>query len=597
MRSNRRPPVRGSSWLRARSRVWAGGLGWLGLVWIVFTSAPSPAAAQEGIALTSSTRQSLRHVQELWQQWVAALYQNDREQAAATIDDILRIARDLRASALPDLSLGASARALEAARAGQLERAAWALEAARRLDPDRPETDFAAAAIARQQGDYVEMLLYSVAGWLRLFKLPLERTLLLSNASFWLLTSLLLAGAAFVALLLVDRGRELAGKLRRIGLPQGAAGTVSLVLVLLLPAVLPSGLLWVVLLVSILLWAHASVSERVVLVGLWLLAGAMPLVMSFQNQRAQLALAPPTRFLDYLETGRLEGKLFADLAVLRALFPAEDPDVLEIVADLHRRLGQWEDAQQHYRELVEAEPENVTALINLGVTYHRKNDLKSAIFYFLKATTAEPGSALAFYDLSQSYSQAYSFNESRAALARAKELDARRVDSWLASAQGQGAPEMVFPADDDHGRIASLRRRLAEQMAVAEPSAQSLGGRYLGLATAALALILALALERLLRSRETREPATAGSAARPRLLALVPGLEPVHEREGVAAFFSVLLPIALLLVPLAPQLGYRLPLGLASGYWLLSALALLALLVFLLIRLRIVLRTPRSWST
>ena len=58
--------------------------------------------------------------------------------------------------------------------------------------------------------------------------------------------------------------------------------------VLLWPLALPSGLLWLPLFWSLLLWTYLSASERVVLVALWLLVGAAPLVVT--EQRRQVAV-------------------------------------------------------------------------------------------------------------------------------------------------------------------------------------------------------------------------------------------------------------------------------------------------------------------
>ncbi len=68
--------------------------------------------------------------------------------------------------------------------------------------------------------------------------------------------------------------QDLAGLFGR-WLPRPAA-VVVIAALLLWPLALPSGLLWLPLFWSLLLWGYASRSERFVLVALWLLLGLTP---------------------------------------------------------------------------------------------------------------------------------------------------------------------------------------------------------------------------------------------------------------------------------------------------------------------------------
>ncbi len=243
---------------------------------------------------------------------------------------------------------------------------------------------------------------------------------------------LLVAGALFVVVEAAVRGSALYRDLRD-GLtgrlpPAGAALLAGLLL--LAPLALPGGPLWLLLVWSVLLWGYQGASERIVTGCLWSLLAVAPIVAAAQQQRIALEQSPPLRALAAFGEGRLYGTFFSDLQVLRTVLPT-DPAALELLGDVHRTLGQWEVARTHYRQVLEAEPQNVAALLNFGAYSFRKGDFALANEYFQRAARIEPPSAAARYNLSLSYSDSYQFEESKQALADAKQIDAERVDQWV----------------------------------------------------------------------------------------------------------------------------------------------------------------------
>src|SRR6185436_286016 len=84
-----------------------------------------------------------------------------------------------------------------------------------------------------------------------------------------------------------------------------------------------------------------------------------------------------------------------------------------------------------YRQVLEKEPENTSALMNLGAYFFLKGDFGNAIQYFQKVATIDSKNAAAQFNLSQSYSESYLFDESKRALAQARALDEERVDFWV----------------------------------------------------------------------------------------------------------------------------------------------------------------------
>src|SRR5689334_19127840 len=100
-----------------------------GLVLGVLLSLWGPAAAGAqtvsspqvtGIEMTPTVRLTLKQIEEQWLQWIV---QNNKAQADSAVDGLLTTARQLGMTRLPDLSAGAAARAVQAAREKDFPRA------------------------------------------------------------------------------------------------------------------------------------------------------------------------------------------------------------------------------------------------------------------------------------------------------------------------------------------------------------------------------------------------------------------------------------------------------------------------------------------
>jgi tetratricopeptide (TPR) repeat protein len=427
-------------------------------------AAPRPAAAAgvaapAGFEMTRGVQQSLKRLQELWLQWLAASLQDNPGRAGETLRSLQSTARQLGFVRLPDLALGAAARALQSARDGDFARARRELDAAEALDPGRAEIAFAEASVARRQGDWMRAVAASAAGFRRLLGGPAGRALG-ARATLWALLAAILAALVFVAFEAVTRGGRLYGDLlRRFGarLPAPAAHAATLLL-LFAPLALPGGAVWTALVWSALLWSYGAASERVAFFAAWLTLGAAPVGAAAIERELALAQSPPMRALDHFEQGRLAGSLFADLQVLRGALP-DDPDVLELVADVHRTLGQWEVARPLYRQTLAREGSVSTALVNLGADAFRRGDFAAANNYFQRAAEGDPPSAAAWYNLSLSYSESYEFDQSREALARARQIDGPQVDRWIATPN----PDRVLTFNGGLSR----RREIGEKLRAA----------------------------------------------------------------------------------------------------------------------------------
>lgn len=539
-------------------------------------------AQATGVEMTEPVRRTLKQLEEQWLQWIV---KNDRTSSEAVVNDLLATARQLGITRLPDLSAGAIAKAIQAAEKKDFKRAQWALAAAEKLDPGRSETAFAEAAVARREGDWAGVAGATMRGYARLFGLPLERYLWFQNLLIWTLTLLLVTGALFVAVQMAVKGgelvRDMAGLFGR-WMPGPAAMAVTAVL-LLWPLALPSGVLWLPLFWSLLLWTYASTSERVVLVLIWLLVGVAPLAVTEQRRQVAVTLSPPVQAMESLQEHRLYGGLFTDLGALRALLP-ESPAVKHLLGDVHRSLNQWEVARSLYRQVLEKEPENASALMNLGAYFFLKGDFGNAIQNFQKVATVDPNNAAAQFNLSQAYSESYLFDESKRALAQARSLDQQRVEFWVRNLSQQ----RVVINSGGMDRIPEIRVELLETWRGQEgaDSRLILFRRGLPLLVSLVLILVAVALHFARRAERPETPAERRELGR-WVRVLLPGLRSAEEGEGGRVYAALLVPLAFLMLPLFQGIGYRIPWGYDPGNLAAWIVAILGLALIFVTRLRL----------
>jgi tetratricopeptide (TPR) repeat protein len=555
--------------------------------------AAAPTAAQSGVSspqvtgveMTTPVRRTLKLIEEQWLQWIV---QNSRADSERVVDDLLNTARQLGMRRLPDLSVGAIARAHQAAQQGDFERARWALAAADRLDPGRPAVAFAEARVDLRQGSYLGALGAVIRGSLRVFGAPFERYLWWNGFLLWGLCLALFTGALFIAVQMVSKGGVLFQDLvamfsRRLPRPAAIGATI---LLLLFPLALPSGLLWLPLFWSVLLWAYSSWSERSVLLVLWLLVGAAPILIASQSREVAVRLSPPDMAMESLLQHRLYGGLFTDLGVLRSLLP-ESTAVKHFLADVHRSLNQWDLANSLYLQVLEAEPDNVAAQMNLGAYAFLKGDFGTAINHFQKVSTTDPANAAAQFNLSQAYSESYLFDESKKALAQARQLGNSEVDLWVRNLSQQ----RVVTPDDGLQRIPEIRRQLMSTYRLQEGASANLElfRRWLSLLVPVILVLLALSIHLARRpfglTEKVTEPRRHREHDRWQRI-LVPGLTSAEAGEGIRSYLSLLLAVGLLMLPLFGRLGYRIPWGYDPGNLLAWVLAVLGILLFFGARLR-----------
>lgn len=591
--------------------VWIGLLGGMvvGAGMAPAQEAPGAAATEDGgaltvealpgeVELTRAVRQDLGQIREQWRQWKQAFVRNEPERAETLVEAVRLLAGRLGFERLPDLAVAAAQMGLEAARreevgdevGGEANPAVWALDHAERLDPKRPEVAFLRAQVHRLSGDRAAALASELEGYRRLWSLQPGRSLAGTVLVVWALQVALLAVAGLILVTLLAHGRRLAADLAALlgrtplGRLPGWLQSLVMVALLVWPVVLPGGLLWVFLLLSALLLAYASFSVRVVLVVGWIVLALAPALAMEEHRQVELTLTPSLRAVDGMVEGRLYGRLFDDLGHLGTLLP-RDPAVIQLMADLHRKLGQWQLARELYQRVIALEPNNAWALMDLGSYYFVNEDYAIARSYFEQATRVEGDGhveeqVMAYFNLSQAYAhdQSYLFPKAVETLRKAQDLDERLV-SRLQRETGQ---DRIFTFDGGAARRGEIRDRLEalrEEARSPLPVARTLATI---LATLALALLWWWARRKL--AGEQRPAQSYGRWVR----VVVPGVGSVAAGRGGRALGAILSVVVLATLPWVSSLSLPIHPGAGEPGLLLAIVAAVGLLAVFGVRALVV---------
>jgi len=122
------------------------------------------------------------------------------------------------------------------------------------------------------------------------------------------------------------------------------------------------------------------------------LISAVLIVVSLIALKPALAYLLYRRAGDYISASLVPDALRTYRKVL--LFNEKDIDSRNWLAYCYTLTGQNDKAVVEYKKGVEFDPDNVTALFDLGMIYRKGGDLKTAKEYFLKASTARKSPAI-----------------------------------------------------------------------------------------------------------------------------------------------------------------------------------------------------------
>jgi len=366
-----------------------------------------------------------------WFVFLNAHLEDDARAADAALGEIEKAAKTVSVKRLSDFARTAVHEGRLAEKLGKPDRALRAYDAALRLD----ETSYDAVAskiefLARRR-EYLEAVKIVPLAVAALFATREPRLAAFSSLGLCIGISVSLALLGSILILALRCLPRVAHDAREVARRMaGESGAVPLLLiVLLLPAAFGLGPVWWLLWWGVLFHAYASgVERRVLLVGMVLFGFVMPVIATIARenilQRSPLYVAA----LD-LDERREDASAEDGLRQASAVFP-EDPDVWFLLGIYAERSGDNDRALQNYDRAIAASPKDYRPYLNRGNVHFQEGDFGQATSDYGSAAERAPGAPEVFYNLAIARGESYDFDGQTAAIAKARVLSPRSVDSW-----------------------------------------------------------------------------------------------------------------------------------------------------------------------
>ena len=433
-------------------------------------AAPAPAAAPgepEPALRPPAQGVNAREVliNDFWFKHQTLRQRGARSEAAVLVDQAIAFMEREGLRVSPEVAAAFLAGARRARRDGEMESALEQVRLSLRFDPGRTDARFTLAGLLlRQGGDLAGGLRAAKDGLVGLGRDP-ELLFYLSGA---LLIALYLGtvGGLAIALLLIglkarpafvhDLQERLTG---RLSAPAAAMlGTA----ILALPLLLPIPLAWAPAFWGALLFAWIDRSERLVTAGALaglVFAGAFGAAVAWH---AETTTDPAARAL--LQAARAGPDVRHEAALRRAAeeHPG-DPLYPFLLGTAYRVGGRLDEAMRMYRRVLERDPKNARAMVNLGNLHALRQEFPQAQALYKKAAETDPRLMLAHYDSHLAYLETFNMEAADEELRQARRVDEEQVNRLIgtgsASAARRSPQDVPWPQREIVMR--ALRLRLA----------------------------------------------------------------------------------------------------------------------------------------
>ncbi len=303
------------------------------------------------------------------------------------------------------------------------ELAESAVRSAREMDQELPTTYFLLSRWKWRAGDFLGAARSYLAGWWAVFLFEPTRRMMAAGVVGWILIafgwSMVLAVVVQTLFYLPRLAHDAAELSRLVFRPANAA--VLAAAILLLPVLGGLGPLWLVMYLFSLSWGYMGVAQRNTAVATTvLLALAVPTLVIWQA-----AMLKWPSVVD--RTGSMLTERRIDFPTLREFADLESslnnvPEFHLLLGELRRMHGEGESARIEFQRANLADDGNSVPLIFLGNLSLEDGDVQLAIEQYNRAIELDPGSALAFRNLSFAYDQSRRFQDGDSARNMAKEI-------------------------------------------------------------------------------------------------------------------------------------------------------------------------------
>jgi len=245
----------------------------------------------------------------------------------------------------------------------------------------------------------------------------------LANFSLWILLSFLITLAFFSFFLLCRYRSFFAHHLKHLlglAIYPFTLNALSLLL-LFLPFLLGLGWMWLFVLWLLIFGAYGTRSERGVIVALLAILFLLPTGVRIHSSLLSSLTGNGIPELIKANTGAWSPDLHRQLLDLKRINP-QDSNILQAVGLVEKRMGKFEEAEQHFREWTQLQPHSSAAFNNLGNVYLVTNRIGQAVEAYKKAIQLGPFRAEGHYNLGQAYLLTLHLREAESEFRRAREL-------------------------------------------------------------------------------------------------------------------------------------------------------------------------------
>lgn len=386
-------------------------------------------------------------VLKLWFERRRLLEQGDHDGAAYATERILSLMEEGGIRGMENLASALAYEGQQQLEAGDYLGGAMTFQLALRFDPFLPSACFGLAHARRLAGMGFLGFLRDLAGGVRASLGNFWWTYLkLGNTMLRFLLALSLLAVCFVLFMLLRYQscwrHDMFEKLLARGMGEDLARFVSAGLVLL-PLLLWIAGPWILLYWLVGTFRYMRGSEKglsvAVLLFVLLLTPAFGAVLGVYQMTANDTF----RATVSAAAGGYEPEKVKYIQQILQARP-EDLTVRFLLASQLKEGGYFLQAFEHYKKLLDLQPDNFRAFNNMGNIYFATQQFGQGINYYRRATEVEPTFALGYFNTYLAQKEQFHFTEAEVSLARARQIDATAVAQYLAFSEKVGS---VTPVD------------------------------------------------------------------------------------------------------------------------------------------------------
>lgn len=463
--------------------------------------ASSTLIIQEGLSASRGIDAPSRHdsaegtrakILHLWFSRKAALDAADPVEAEARVEELRAYMLQEGITADRTVARGFAYEGYENLREGNFERAREAFDLARMFDPylSQAQYGYAWSQLRGGKGPFAFVNEYARGlklAWGRFITDEVQISNFSVVAALALLCSIIVF-SLFVIARCQGRARHDLFETARRSLPEGAARLAAWVIFLLPILVWASGL-WLILFWLMLCFRYMRLPEKMVAACVFVMIGLAPLGVAAVLDRVQASTNPETRVV---VSAMQAGYNPETLRRLKEVVTAHDDDT-----ELHLLLGTayargefLSEAFAEYQKVLDRDPSNTAALVDVGNVYFRLSEYAQAVTSYKRAAQARPELVSAYWNMYLAQNELLHFAEADASLAKARDLDDALSGKLLARKKGDDGGALLLEEPASLGRIKAVLRTgpgisLEQARVLANPLSLASG----------IALILALLLD------------------------------------------------------------------------------------------------------